>query len=202
MQSCILKCSRPKFSPPGGVKFPAVSWGCENHSMILTPQLEILFIRITMFHTGWCCHSRCHRQSDGFPGVSRSRVCRNVQFPGCLRGDPEIVHFCHPPKKRHFWEKPEKTRKNGFLKNPSVGAQICGETRRIIYCLDTRYGPRTGGLPGPRKSGFLGGTSKTRVFAPRAKHVFLHTPETGGCEYPNWEWPMKSTVSRIDQRSE
>jgi hypothetical protein len=172
-----------------------------NHSMILTPQLRSCSSGSQCYTPDGVSDSTCTQTCDGFPGVCTTRVCRNVCFPGCLHGDSENTHFCHPPKKRHFWEKPEKTRKNGFSENPSGGAQICGETRRIIYCLDTRCGPQTGVFPGPRKSGFLGGTSKTRVFAPRAKHVFLHTPCNTRARMWNIQMGMSDEVDGLQDRS-
>jgi len=55
-----------------------------------------------------------------------------------------------------FWPKPEKLKKTPFFGSVKKGAQSCGGSRRIIYCLDTRYGPQTtppggefGGFPDP-----------------------------------------------------
>jgi hypothetical protein len=79
--------------PPGGVKFPAVSRGCENHSMILTPQSEILASGSQCYTPDGVRISRCSNHLTGSPGVTVQSGCQNCAIPGCLRGDPEIVHF-------------------------------------------------------------------------------------------------------------
>jgi hypothetical protein len=60
----------------------------------------------------------------------------------------------------------------------SVGAQICGQTRRIIYCLDTRHGPQNGGFwTPPEMGGFWGGTANS-ISAHVRNRCFLHTRKT------------------------
>jgi hypothetical protein len=103
-----------------------------------------------------------------------------------LRGvqirDPQNVHFFTPPKttpkKRSILGKTPKMR---FCKNPSRGAQKCGESRQIIYCLDTRSGPQKWGFSDPpRNRGFWGGTAKHAFRANCAKHVFCTPCRNGG----------------------
>ena len=132
-------------------------------------------------------------------------MCQNVRFWGCHVRDPRKCHFLTPP----IWD-PQKRSKSGktpkmrFLQNPSRGAQKCGESRQIIYCLDTRSGPQNGGISRPpQMGGFWGGTAKHVFCAFRAKHAFCTfrgcTPEM---VYPNERHRGSRRVQRIDQRSE
>ena len=60
-----------------------------------------------------------------------------------------------------FWQKTQKKHeKNAFFGGLKKGAQLCGGSRRIIYCLDTRYGPQTrfGGYSGDPQNGGSGGS--------------------------------------------
>jgi hypothetical protein len=89
----------------------------------------------------------------------------------CLQ-NTQIWRFREPPKTvifgPLFWVEIDPP------KSDSRGAQLYGDTRRIIYCLDTRYGPYMGVLTpkrvvlDPSRRGLENG-----VFG-----VFLDTPET------------------------
>ena len=82
------------------------------------------------------------------------RICRNWSF-------------WQISQNRRFWgfgQKPRKTPKNPIFGPSKKGAQSCGGSRRIIYCLDTRYGPQTtppggefGGFPDPPDPGGVSG---------------------------------------------
>jgi hypothetical protein len=68
---------------------------------------------------------------DDFGGVSK--MCKFVHFGGT----PEMC------KNRPFWGVHFGPQIWGYriVKNPFRGTQLYGDTRQIIYCLDTRYGP-------------------------------------------------------------
>jgi hypothetical protein len=133
-----------------------------------------------------------------------AKCVKMCNFGGCHTGTPKNVTFLHPrkrpPKKRQF---SGKTPKNGFSKNPSRGAQKCGESRQIIYCLDTRSGPQNGGISRPPQNGGFWGVPAKHVFRAKcAKCVFLHTPRKHGGKYPDERHRGSRRVQRIDQRSE
>jgi len=74
------------------------------------------------------------------------------------------THFPKYPENGHFWVFCENREKWGFLKprkwrKPESGAQICGDPRRIIYCLDTRSGPQKRGFWGFCENPCFGGTA-------------------------------------------
>jgi hypothetical protein len=69
-----------------------------------------------------------------------------------------VSRACHTrvsktPKIGVFGDPPKRSKNDPFFgskttppKSDSRGAQLYGDTRRIIYCLDTRYGPYMGFL--------------------------------------------------------
>jgi hypothetical protein len=92
------------------------------------------------------------------------------------------THFPKYPENGHFWVFCENREKWGFFKprkwrKPESGAQICGDPRRIIYCLDTRSGPQKRGFWGFCENPCFGGTAN-RVRTLCAGGV--HTPSHSG----------------------
>jgi len=78
------------------------------------------------------------------------------------------------------------------VRKPESGAQKCGGSRRIIYCLDTRSGPQKRGFWGFWENPCFGGTAKPGIpgaesgTAPNPVQirctkmgVFLHPGNTG-----------------------
>ena len=68
-----------------------------------------------------------------------------VQFRACVKNGQICTFWGVPPKmveNAHFGGGPKTPHFGGiqFAKNPFRGAQLYGDTRQIIYCLDTRYG--------------------------------------------------------------
>ena len=97
------------------------------------------------------------------------------------------THFPKYPENGHFWVFCENGEKWGFFKprkwrKPESGAQICGDPRRIIYCLDTRSGPQKRGFWGFCENPCFGGTAKpVRTRCAGGCHTPRHTPDPGGC---------------------
>lgn len=113
-----------------------------------------------------------------------AKCVKMCNFGGVTCGTPKNVTFLHPrfgtPKND---PKSGKTPKMRFLQNPSRGAQKCGESRQIIYCLDTRSGPQNGGISRPpQNGGFWGGYRKTRISRKMRKMRVLHI---SGCHTEN-----------------
>ena len=99
----------------------------------------------------------------------------------CLRAQHAVILHNSPkyPENGHFWVFCENREKWGFLKprkwrKCESGAQICGDPRRIIYCLDTRSGPQKRGFWGFCENPCFGGTANR-----------VRTPCAGGCHTPS-----------------
>lgn len=136
-------------------------------------------------------------------------MCKNGDFVKNPQIWPKMPKLSKMPKTVILAKTPKMTKKQRFfgsVQKCSARALTCGETRRIIYCLDTRYGPQNGGFGPPRGVGRF--TPKLRVFAKPRKHtfrenrVFRVSRETPENRVSRTGRPMESTGSRIDQRSE
>ena len=73
------------------------------------------------------------------------RAHGNCQFRACVKNGQICTFWGVPPKmveNAHFGGGPKTPHFGGtqFAKNPFRGAQLYGDTRQIIYCLDTRCG--------------------------------------------------------------
>ena len=123
---------------------------------------------------------------------------------------PKMAKLAKMAKTGIFGKTPKMTQKTTFFReceNAFTGALTCDESRRIIYCLDTRYGPQNGGFGPPRgvgrftsKYGFSRIRENTHFGENRVFRVCrMHTPEN---RVSRPDGPMESTGSRIDQRSE
>jgi hypothetical protein len=76
--------------------------------------------------------------------------------------------FPETPRKPRFSVFSEIMKNRGFLKppkwrKPESGAQKCGGSRQIIYCLDTRSGPQKRGFWGFWENPCFGGTAKPGI---------------------------------------
>ena len=118
---------------------------------------------VSRFHSSVCSFLTVRRIWQSASPLDGSGSCRlnlvpgfavaqNVQFSGGSRKTAKIDNL------RVLSKNPKKHEKNAFFGPLKKGAQLCGGSRRIIYCLDTRYGPQTmlGGIPGPPKMGGVG----------------------------------------------
>ena len=136
-------------------------------------------------------------------------MCKNTDFAKNPQNWPKMPNLPKWPKTPIFGKTPKMTKKHRFFRmceNAPTGALTCDESRRIIYCLDTRYGPQNGGFGPPRGVGRF--TPKSRISRKRENahfgenRVFRVLQKHRKTEYPERGRPMESTGSRIDQRSE
>jgi hypothetical protein len=185
-------------------KFPARSRGCgiihdvkpmDGHVRIVTwPDVRIVV-------------GVDPRRDPGFPGGRK--MCKNGDFAKNPQNWPKMPNLPKWPKTPIFGKTPKMTKKRCFFReceSVSTGALTCDESRRIIYCLDTRYGPQNGGFGPPPGGGTvyteIGVFAKPRKHAFRENRVFRVLQKHRKTEYPERGRPMESTGSRIDQRSE
>jgi hypothetical protein len=92
----------------------------------------------------------------GTPDPGGSKMCKNGDFGKNPQIWPKMAKLAKMAKTGIFGKTPKMTQKTVFFReceNASSGALTCDETRRIIYCLDTRYGPQNGGFGPPRGVG-------------------------------------------------
>jgi len=91
------------------------------------------------------------------------------------------THFPKYPENLDVWVFCENREKWGFFKprkwrKPESGAQICGDPRRIIYCLDTRSGPQKRGFWGFCENPCFGGTAnRVCTLCTRCAHTPSHS---------------------------
>lgn len=136
-------------------------------------------------------------------------MCKNGDFVKNPQNWPKMPNLSKMPKTVILAKTPKMTKKQRFfgsVQKCSARALTCGETRRIIYCLDTRYGPQNGGFGPPRGVGRFTpkyANPRNREFAHFGENrVFRVLQKHRKTEYPERGRPMESTGSRIDQRSE
>ena len=85
-----------------------------------------------------------------------SKMVKNGDFAKNPQNWPKMPNLPKMPKTVNFGKTPKMTQKTTFFReceNAFTGALTCDESRRIIYCLDTRYGPQNGGFGPPRGVG-------------------------------------------------
>ena len=109
-------------------------------------------------------------------------MCKNTDFAKIPQNWPKMPNLPKWPKTPIFGKTPKMTKKHRFFrecKSVSTGALTCDESRRIIYCLDTRYGPQNGGFGPP---GGWDGLHRNRVFREIAKtRISVKTGFFGFC---------------------
>ena len=137
---CIVRCLQHHGSSSHRRRGPTV-W-----TQTQSPGSTRAFVRFLTVRRIW----RSASPLDG------SGSCRLNLVPGfavaCKCADfGEFPKTCEICQSRDFTKISKKHKKNVFFGPLKKGAQLCGGSRRIIYCLDTRYGPQTmlGGSPGP-----------------------------------------------------
>ena len=140
-------------------------WNRTFHSMKCVPS-----------HTHRGLWSLSHSVSTSLMSRQRSNIdfMRRAKLENSLnsktRKNIKITCFVEMSQNARFWGGPKITQNWPFWggqkttifgvqnpKNHSRGTQCYGDTRRIIYCLDTRYGP-----PKPCFWPFLGAPDETR----------------------------------------
>ena len=138
-----------------------------------------------------------------------SKMVKNGDFAKNPQNWPKMPNLPKMPKTVNFGKTPKMTQKTTFFReceNAFTGALTCDESRRIIYCLDTRYGPQNGGFGPPRGVGRFTRNTRNRENANFAhfgeNRVFRVSRETPENRVSRTGRPMESTGSRIDQRSE
>jgi hypothetical protein len=125
------------------------------------------------------------RRGPGIPGVRK--MCKNGDFVKNPQIWPKLPKLPKLPKTVILRKTPKMTKKQRFFGSAqmcSARALTCDESRRIIYCLDTRYGPQNGGFGPPRgvgrftpKSGFSRIRENTHFGENRVFRVLSETPE-------------------------
>ena len=131
----------------GVVKFPARSRGCgiihdvkpmDGHVRIVTwPDVRIRCQGVTL---------------SGPRNPGGPEMCKNGDFVKNPQIWPKMPKLSKMAKTVILAKTPKMTKKQRFfgsVQKCSARALTCGETRRIIYCLDTRYGPQNGGFGPP-----------------------------------------------------
>ena len=111
------------------------------------------------------------RRGPGIPGVRK--CAKNGDFAKNPQNWPKMPNLPKWPKTPIFGKTPKMTKKHRFFRmceNAPTGALTCDESRRIIYCLDTRYGPQNGGFGPPRGVGRF--TPKLRISRKRENAHF------------------------------
>lgn len=93
---------------------------------------------------------------DGSPSGPRdsggSKCAKIGDFDKNPQNWPKMPNLPKWPKTPIFGKTPKMTKKRCFFrvcKSVSTRALTCDESRRIIYCLDTRCGPQNGGFGPP-----------------------------------------------------
>jgi hypothetical protein len=144
---CIVRCLQHHGSSSHRRRGPTV-W-----TQTQSPGSTRAFVRFLTVRRIWRSASPLDGTGSGrlnlVPGV---QCAQNVQFSGGSRKTAKIDNL------RVLSKNPKKHEKNAFFGPLKKGAQLCGGSRRIIYCLDTRCGPQTifGGIPGPPQNGGVG----------------------------------------------
>ena len=94
-----------------------------------------------------------------------SKMVKNGDFGKNPQIWPKMAKLAKMAKTGIFGKTPKMTQKTTFFReceNAFTGALTCDESRRIIYCLDTRYGPQNGGFGPPRGVGRFTPKSRKR----------------------------------------
>ena len=103
----------------------------------------------------------------GAPDPGGSKMVKNGDFAKNPQIWPKMAKLAKMAKTVNFGKTPKMTQKTTFFReceNAFTGALTCDESRRIIYCLDTRYGPQNGGFGPPRGVGRFAPESRKREF--------------------------------------
>ena len=109
-------------------------------------------------------------------------MCKNTDFAKNPQNWPKMPNLPKWPKTPIFGKTPKMTKKQRFFRmceNAPTGALTCDESRRIIYCLDTRYGPQNGGFGPPRGVGRF--TRTTRIRENAKTRISVKTGFFGFC---------------------
>ena len=140
-----------KFGRGGGVvKFPARSRGCG----IIHDVKPMDGHDSDVMAGGPDGCQEIPRSGPRIPGGSK--MVKNGDFAKNPQNWPKMPNLPKWPKTPIFGKTPKMTQKTVFFReceNAFTGALTCDESRRIIYCLDTRYGPQNGGFGPPPGGG-------------------------------------------------
>ena len=131
-----------------------------------------------------------------------SKMVKNGDFGKNPQIWPKMAKLAKMAKTGIFGKTPKMTQKTTFFReceNAFTGALTCDESRRIIYCLDTRYGPQNGGFGPP---GGWDGLHRNRCFRETAKtRISVKTGFSGVSRKPSIQTGSADGVDGVQDRS-
>ena len=140
------------------------------------------------------------RSGPRIPGGSK--MVKNGDFGKNPQIWPKMAKLAKMAKTGIFGKTPKMTQKTTFFReceNAFTGALTCDESRRIIYCLDTRYGPQNGGFGPP--GGWDGLHEIREIAKTRISHISVKTGFFGVSGKPSIQTGSADGVDGVQDRS-